>query len=201
MTGENILLRFQEQIDDATELSSVEELALANEVYIDVSNDREWEWLKTTATGTTSTSVDYLALESDFKQVIPNKDRRSIVFVGTDYQEYLIIPFSARRDFRDQDGFCYIDTPNQRLVFTLQPTEAKAIEYDYIKRPTLLTTSTEPLVTTDQFGNLIAYGMAAKFNPIELSDKSDSYRKENQEEYRKILTDLQLEDANVKLSI
>lgn len=201
MIASDIIERFQLQVDDSSELSSAEELALLNEVYVDVCNDREWEWLKATATGSTSTSVPYIALPADFKQVVPNKDNRSVVFVGTDFQEYLIIPFSSRRDHRDQDGYCYIDSVNQRLYFTLQPTSVKAIEYDYIKRPTALIASTAPIVTTDQFGNLIAYGMAAKFNPIEQTDKSVSYQKENRVEYLRILSDLQLEDANIKLSI
>lgn len=201
MTGTNIIARFQLQVDDASELSTDESLALLNEVYSDVCNDRDWEWLKTTATGTTSISVPYIALPSNFKQMIPNSYNESVVFVGTDYQEYKVIPFSSRRDYRDQDGFCYVDMVNRRLYFTKQPTSAKAIEYDYIATPTALTGATAPIVTTDQFGTLIAYGMAAKFNPIEQTEKSASYRAENQIEYTKMLSDFRLEDANIKLSI
>lgn len=201
MITSDIIARFELQVDDSSELSTDESLALAQEIYDDVCNDREWEWLKTSYTGSTSVSVPYIALPSDFKQLTPNKDNKSIVFVGTDYQEYLVIPFSSRREHRDQDGFCYIDVPNQRLYFTLQPTSVKSVEFDYIKRPTALTLSTAPVVTTDQFGKLIAYGMAAKFNPIEQTDKSSSYRLENQNEYLKLLSDFRLEDVNIKLSL
>lgn len=201
MIASDIISRFELQIDDASELSSDESLALANEIYSDICNDRDWEWLKATATGTTSITVPYIALPSNFKQIIPNKDDRAVVFVGSDYSEYEVVPFSSRRDYRDQDGFCYLDMVNRRLYFTLQPTAAEAIEYDYITLPTALTTSTEPIVTTDQFGNLVAYGMAAKFNPIEQTDKTVSYQKENRIEYLRILSDLALEDANIKLRI
>ncbi len=201
MLTSNILKRFELQVDDSSELSSDEELALANEIYSDIQNDRDWEWLKTTYTGNTSTSIPTVTLPTNFKKVIPNKDNRSVIFIGTDYSEYEVIPFSSRRDYRNMSGYCYIDIPNNNLVFTLQPTEVKQIEYDYIKRASDLTTATEPLVTTNQFGNLIAYGMSAKFNPIELTDKAVSYRRENTFEYLKILSDLQLEDANIKLSI
>ncbi len=201
MLTSNILKRFELQVDDSSELSSDEELALANEIYSDIQNDRDWEWLKTTYTGNTSTSIPTVTLPTNFKKVIPNKDNRSVIFIGTDYSEYEVIPFSSRRDYRNMSGYCYIDIPNNNLVFTLQPTEVKPIEYDYIKRASDLTTATEPLVTTNQFGNLIAYGMSAKFNPIELTDKAVSYRRENTFEYLKILSDLQLEDANIKLSI
>lgn len=201
MIASNIIARFQLQVDDASELSTDESLALANEVYSDVCNDRDWEWLKSTATGSTSVSVPYVALPSNFKQVIPNKENHSVVFVGTDYQEYLIVPFSSRRDYRDQDGYCYVDMVNRRLYFTKQPTSVKTYEFDYIALPTALTLSTAPVVTTDQFGTLIAYGMAAKFNPIEQTDKTVSYQRENQTEYLKMLSDFRLEDANIKLSI
>lgn len=201
MTGSNIISRFNLQVDDSSELSTDEGIALANQVYFTIAQDRDWEWLKNTATGTTSTSVPYISLPTGFRKVLPNKDNRSVVFIGTDYEEYEVIPFSSRRDYRDQSGYCYIDITNNRLVFTKQPTEAKAVEYDYIKNPTAITTSTEPLVTSDQFGNLIAYGMAAEFNPIEQTEKSISYQRENTTKYESLLNEFRLEDAEIKLSI
>ena len=201
MVTSDIIARYNLQVDDASELSSDEELALAQEIYDEVCNDRPWEWLKTPAAGNTSTSVPYIALPADFQELSPNRDNKSVIFVGADYQEYLVVPFSSRRDFRSMDGYCYIDIPNSRLYFTLQPTSVKAVEYDYIKRPALLTLSTAPLITTEQFGKLIAYGMASKFNAIEISEKDTSYRKENEERYNKLLSDLRLEDCNIKLSI
>lgn len=203
MIGSDIISRYNLQVDDASELSSDEELDLLNQVYSDIANDRDWEWLKATATGNTSTSVPYIALETDFKNVIPNKDGRSVIFVGADFQEYEVIPFSSRRDHRDEDGFCYIDVPNQRLVFTLQPTSVKAVEYDYIKVPARVTVSTSPLFDTSN-GNkslLISYGMAARFTPIEQSNKITSYMNENTAMYRSLLSDLATEDAKIKLSI
>ena len=74
LTGTTIIERFQLQIDDSSELSSDESLALANEIYTDIQNDRNWEWLKNTYTGTQSTSDPYVALPSDFKTLSPNKE-------------------------------------------------------------------------------------------------------------------------------
>jgi hypothetical protein len=42
---------------------------LLNDVYGDICDDRDWEWLKATATGTTSTTVPYIALPADFKKM------------------------------------------------------------------------------------------------------------------------------------
>lgn len=200
MTSDNIIERFHLQVDDSSEMSTSEEFALLNQVYTDVQNDRPWEWLKATATGTTSTSVPYIALPSDFKEMAPNKDNVTVVFVGTQYAEYIVIPFASRRNYRNQNGFCYIDVPNQRLYFTLQPTVAEAIEYDYIKVAATLTTGTSPLVTSDQFGTMIAYGMAEKFAPIEQSNKATSYSPENRVTYSSMLSDFATQDAQIKLS-
>lgn len=201
MTTEEIIAKYNLQVDDASELSPDEELDLANDIYGDVCDDRDWEWLKKSYSGTTSTSVDYIALPADFKNILPNKDNRSVVFVGTDYSEYTVIPFSSRREYRNQDGYCYIDVPNSRLVFTLQPTSAKTVEYDYIKiAPDLDLVSSNPLFRAG-FHPVIAYGMASRFNILEQSDKTTSYRRENLELYNQVLQGMALEDAKIKLSI
>ena len=194
-----LIERFNLQVDDSSELSGEEELGLANEVYGDVQNDRSWEWLKKTFTGTMSTSLDYIDLPVDFKYLVPNKDERSVVFVGAEYSEYKVVGFSQRREYRNQNGYCYIDQSTSRLYFTLQPISAKSVEYDYIKVANALTVSTAPIFA-ERFSNIIPYGMAAKFNPIELSDKQTSYQLENSLAYRKILSDMQIEDAYIKLS-
>lgn len=199
MIGNDIIKRFNLQVDDSSELSSNESLALANEVYQDIQNDRSWEWLKTEFTGVTSTIVPYIALPSDFKSLAINKDNETIVFVGDTFEEYKVIGFSERRDYRDSTGYCYIDVANNRLVFTKQPDEVKSVEFDYIVIAPALLFSTSPLFKG--FDNIISYGMAAKFNPIELTDKSASYQKENQIEYYKLLSDMRMEDANIKLAL
>lgn len=200
MTLSEIVEKFELQVDDSSELSDAEAYDLANDVYTEIQNDRDWEWLKATATGTTSVSVPYIALPADFRNIAPNKDNKSVVFVGTDYQEYVVVPFSSRRDYRDQDGYCYIDIPNQRLYFTYQPTSAKTVEYDYIKVAPTLTANTSPLMRMGMH-KIISIGMASKFNPIELTDKPNSYRNENLIEYANLLHQLALEDARIKLSI
>lgn len=200
MTGTEIITKFNLQVDDSSELSDAESLDLANDVYQEIQDDRDWEWLRSTFTGTTSTSVPYIALPTDFKKLSVNKDNKSFILVGTSYREYTVVGFQQRREHRDQDGFCYIDIPNQRLYFTKQPTSAESVEYDYIKVATSLTTSTEPLFR-DGFHKIISFGMAVKFNSLELSDKATSYRPENKSEYVDILETMRVEDAQIKLAL
>lgn len=200
MTTTDIIKRFELQVDDSSELSSSEELDLANEVYDDIQNDRAWEWLNAEFSGVTSTIVNYVDLPVDFRNIIVNSDGESFVYIGTDYSKYKVIPFSKKREFKDKDGFCYIDIPNKRLVFTKQPIEILNVEFDYTAIASALLFVSSPLFR-DGFHKIISYGMAAKFNPIELTDKTVSYQKENQIEYFKMLSDMRLEDINIKLSL
>jgi hypothetical protein len=223
MTGTQIISRFTLQVDDSSELSTSEALALANEVYHEICDDRPWEWLKSSFSGSTSVSVPYIELPSDFKSILPNYSGLSsgtfnnmgvpsgyrpssyanfanvaVVLVGTTLTPYRIISQAEKRNYLNTDGFCYIDTVNSRLVFTLQPTTVKTVEYDYKKIPADITASTSPLFTTKN--EIIAYGMAAKFSPIEQTDKALSYQKENQAMFDKKLADLAQEDAETKLA-
>jgi hypothetical protein len=112
----------------------------------------------------------------------------------------MVIPFSRRREFRDMDGYCYLDIPNARLYFTKQPTSAQAIEYDYVMVAPALTTSTSPLFLAD-LHNTISYGMASKFDNIQLTDKVQSYQRENTIAYLNKLGKLQMLDAKTKLAM
>lgn len=196
----DIIARYNLQVDDASELSSDEELALANEVYNTICNDRPWEWLKKTYTDVTSTTLPYVALPTDFKELSPNSYNKSVIFVGTDRSEYIVVPLSSRRDYYNTDGYCYIDIPNQRLYFMKQPTEVKTIEYDYVSYPAALTLATSP-VFNSTYHEMISYGMAAKFSNIDQEDKTKSYKNDNKREYDDFMLALRIEDANIKLSM
>lgn len=213
MTTADIISRFQLQVDDNSELSSDEELALANQVYREIANDRAWEWLKTEWTGTMSTSVPYITLPADFKMLSPNYSgdaywwatlgtnvgNNSIIYVGDDYEVYRVINFANRREYRDYSNVAYVDVPNQRLVFTKQPTEAKSVSFDYIKRPAALTLITSPLFN-EVYHEVIAYGMAKLIDAMLLTNKSESYQNVNEVQYLRILELMRQEDAYLKLN-
>lgn len=201
MLTSEIIELFETYLDDTTELSSSEELALANRIYKDICRKRPWEFLKVPATGTLSISVPYVALPADFMYVAENhnftdnsyetEDNQAgkVVFVGTNYQPYRVINYSDRRQYRDIDGYCYIDFANSRLVFTKQPTTASSYEFDYIKTPTDLTLATSPVFPSD-FHPMIAFGMATDGFTIQLFDKARSYAVENQIKYEQYMRDL-----------
>ena len=201
MIASEILSRFEMYVDDNSELSSTEELALLNEKYHTLLADRTWNFNKTTTTSTQSTSVPYVSLAADFSFLLPNynytemfasNDQGSapvVVFVGTDYTPYRVINWSDRRQYRNQDGYAYVDYPNTRLYFTLQPASAKSIEYDYYKAVSDLTTSDSPAFPSE-FHPIIYLDMALDDDIIQRYPKAESYLAENRakrdEKYRQL---------------
>lgn len=200
MNGQQIIDRFNLDTDDSSELSDQEAIDLSNDIYGDICDDRDWEWLKKTFTGVTSSTVNYISLPTDFKKFVPNKDGDSQVLLGITYQPYKIIPFSSRRDHVNQDGYVYLDAVNKRIVFTKQPNGGIAIEFDYIMIQPDLTLSTEPLFRSG-FHPMIAFEMASRFPAIEQANKLTSYSPEYHKQYLDQLHDLAMEDALLKLAI
>jgi hypothetical protein len=103
----------------------------------------------------------------------------SVVFVGTNLTPYTVIDFSQRNNFVNGDGYCYVDIPNSRLVFLKQPTTAQTITYDYKKVPDDILIGTSPLFRAG-LHNVLAFGAAARFDNLQLTDKASSYQRENQ---------------------
>lgn len=198
MTGNDIIAKFELFVDDGTELSTVEELSLANKIYHKICDNRPWEFLKKTFSGTMSTSVDYIALPSDFGHLcendnftdnatdISNNASPRVVFVGSTYSPYQVINFSDRRQYLNKTGFAYIDIVNSRLVFTSQPTIAEPVEFDYIHVPVDLTGATSPIFPT-RFHDAIYHGMAADDYVIQQWDKAKSYADENTMKYNEYI--------------
>ncbi len=208
MNGQEIINLFNTYTDDNSELSSVEELALLNRIYREILGKKQWEFLKKSQTGVLSTSVPYVALASDFSNFVENAQYTDIsygqdnsvskvVFVGDSYTPYKIINFSDRRQYRDVDGYAYLDYPNSRLVFTKQPTSALSYEYDYIYTPSDIALNTSPVFKSD-FHPMIAFGMASDGFIIQLFDKAKSYSGENKTKFEQYLSDLSYWNANLR---
>ena len=181
-----IIEKFNLYTDDTSELSSSEELALAEKIYKKVLNFKDWEFLKKAHTDTQSTTLEYIALPADFRSIAINyelyDEPAQVIFIGSNYQPYKVIPFSNRRSYRDQDGYAYIDARQSRLYFTKQPSSADAIEFDYIYKPDALTLSTSPVFDAD-YHDMIYHGMVLDFYSIDMTPKGGIYDSENQESY------------------
>lgn len=204
MTGTEIITGFELQVDDLTELSTVEELSLANKVYHKIAMDRDWEILKKQHTDTQSTTVPYIALPSDFAYLTQNANHtnrsyygeRPVVFVGTNYQPYEVVSWSDRTSVRTDSNKCYIDIANSRLYFTVQPTVANAVYFDYMSVPADIEAGTSPVFPA-RFHKIFQHGMAVEDFVLQLSDKAKSYAPENKAMYESYLDDMAMWNASL----
>lgn len=175
-------------MDDTSELSTTEESDLFDKKYMEVCSDRPWEWLRKPATGTTSTTVPYVALPSDFAYMLMNNNYTEsseeagypVVFVGSNYRPYKVVSMGDRRQYRDVDGYCYVDIVNSRLYFTKQPTVAEAYEFDYSYIPTALASGDSPAFPA-RFHDLLYHMMCVDSFVMQQSDKAKSYAAENKQ--------------------
>ncbi|MDC1191103.1 hypothetical protein N8148_02770 [Gammaproteobacteria bacterium] len=199
MLASAIIEKFELNIDDQSTMSSQESLDLLNKVYHEVLDYRPWEWLK--KEGTDTVASNQISAPADFKYFHENHidadgNNMVVVFVGTDYDPYEVIPFTERRNHRDSGHYCYYDARQDIIVFTDSSAEGKVVEFDYIYQPDDLITSTEPVFPT-RFHDVIYFGMAVDFGPIDNTPKSRSYAEEFQVKFDRLLEDMSYENSKL----
>lgn len=211
MTGTQIITQFELQVNDITELSSAEELSIANRIYRFICNQKSWEWLKKSVSGTMSSDATsyYITPPADFGYICENGNYTDIsrgdivgtssprvIFIGTAYEPYILVNFSDRRQYRNAVGYAYYDVVNNKIRFTGTPAST-TYEFDYIHVPDDLTTGTSPIFPA-RFHEVIVYGMAVEDSILQLSEKAKSYAPENQMKYNSYFADLALWNANLR---
>jgi hypothetical protein len=209
MLASAIITSFETYVDDATELSSAQELALLQKIYNKVWMDRPWEFTKAQGSGTLSTSVPYVTLPASFVSLIENNQTtdntvsgdnnavQKVIFVSSAYTPYQVINWSDRRQYLNQRGYAYLDMVNMRLYFTAQPTTADTYEFDYLANADTLTTSSTPAFPA-RFHDILYHGMAVDDDIILRFPKAQSYAAENGAKYDSYLADMRLWNANLQ---
>lgn len=204
MTKLEIITKAQLYLDDTTDLSTQELSDLFDMKYRDLNSRKPWEGTKKQGSGTTSTTLPYVALASDFLYLTQNYNytdssmeaRRPVVFVGTTYDPYYVVSWSDRRQYREKEGYCYIDWATLRLYFTKQPISAKAVEYDYHGTMTELTNGDTPWFP-EQFHPWLFHEMVVDDFVIQQSDKAKSYAQENQTKADRYYTNMCYWNSNL----
>lgn len=194
MTKSQIIVKAQLYLDDASELSTQEFSDLFDKVYRLINSSRPWEGTKAAFTGTTSTSVPYVSLPTDFLYLTANGNystsdydaRGPVVFRGANYRPYDVISWSDRRQYINSDKHAYLDIPNSRLVFTLTPTTVEAVEFDYHAQKAALADGDSPWFPAE-WHDAIYHLMCVDDFIIQQSDKAKSYASDNQKAADKIL--------------
>lgn len=209
MLASAIITKFELYVDDATELSSAEELDLLQKIYNKVWMDRPWEFAKAQGSGTLSTSLPYVTLPADFASLYENNQTtdntvsgdnnavQKVVFIGSTYTPYQVINWSDRRQYLNKLGYAYLDMVNLRLYFTSQPTVADSYEFDYIKFADTLTTSSTPAFPA-RFHDILYHGMAIEDDIILRFPKAQSYAPENTAMFQKYLGEMAYWNANLR---
>lgn len=181
---QNIISKFELFIGDDTELSSSEELDLAQKIYNQMLQESEWEFLKDTDSG--SVNGTDIAVPLDFDRMTS----KNVIYIGSSNREYIQVPYDERRQYDNRDGFFYYDVANNKLVLTKSVNDTYS--FDYIKIPPALDTVSSNPIFPVRFWDAIYHGMCIDSDIINLSDKARSYAQVNQAKYASILNDMQM---------
>jgi len=201
MLASDIIAKFELYVDDATELSSQQELDLLNKVYQHVCTDTDWEFLKKSVSGTFALTVPNIPVPADFghfaennqhtdnTQEIDNNAAPRVIFIGSAYQPFQIVNWSDRRQHRNLSGTAYLDLPNNGITFTLAPTATDVYEFDYISVAPDLDLDDTPLFP-ERFQHMLYHLMAIDDEIILRFNRASSYAQDNQGAADDILADM-----------
>lgn len=214
-TASQLITDFELQVNDVTELSSSEELALLNRLYQKICLDRPWEFLKVPASGSIFQDAAgyYITAPSDFAYFIENNSYTDnsigtnnnaapkVIFVISSsgaYQPYQVINFSDRRQYLNRNGFAYYDAANNAIRFTGVPN-GSTYEFDYIKVPANLAVGDTPCFP-GRFHDMLTFAMAVDNEILQLSPKATSYAPDNQAKYQSYFDDMVWWNAHLILN-
>jgi hypothetical protein len=186
MTKSEIIVKAQLYLDDSSELSTQEFSDLFDKMYRKVNSNRPWEGTKKEGSTTTSTSLQYVPLETDFLFLTQNANytdssdaaARPVVFRGTQYKKYEVVSWDDRRQYRNSDAHAWIDYPNLRLYFSKTPSVVESVEYDYHLSMPALTDNDAPWFPAE-YHDVLYHMMVSDDYVIQQSDKAKSYKSEN----------------------
>jgi hypothetical protein len=210
MLASAVLTKFEEYVDDATELSSSQELDLLQKVFNKVWTDRPWEFAKATVSGTFALTVPNIPKPADFSYFVENDLTTDItagvynnavpkvIFIGSNFAAYQIINWSDRRQYRNQKGYAYLDLPNSGITFTYTPTATDTYEFDYKKTPPTLVLTQEIPSIPSEYHDMLYHGMAVDDDIILRFAKAQSYAPDHQAKFDNYLRDMALWNANLQ---
>lgn len=211
VTLDDIIEKFELQVNDLTELSTEEETDLANDKYNVICDDRPWLFLRRPATGAlaydSTVSMWYAPVPADFKQFciddqytdntieVDNNAEPIAIYVGANKDRYQVINYSDRRRYNSRGGVAYLDPVQNKIYFPVAPSDTSIYDFDYIIiPPDLVDGDDEPLFPI-RFRILIVYLMAMDNDVLQRSSAANSQAGQNNALYQSRLGDMQLWDA------
>lgn len=171
MTGQEIIDEFDKLTDEMSELSATQKLALANAKYDDVNNDRDWQYLRKSASVTVTAGE--IALPADFRNFAENNKTkyRFGFWIGTSFY-----PIVNMQDRRVHHSMSYYDKVNSKIVLDSGLSlNGQTAEFDYYHVPTALAVGTSPIFRAS-YHKIIPYLMATEHYPIDHTEGGRSQR-------------------------
>jgi len=154
MTSQEIKTFVESLVDDS--LDETYFLNVLNGAKDAIEGERDWEFLKKVDSSKTwATTDDYTtahALQTDFVEPVA-------LYVGSEYEPYIPVPFEMRQYFKDSPKRYYIDYQSKNLYLCGSTSEAKTLYLCYIYQTDDLTLTTSP-VWPARFHKLLAYYVA-----------------------------------------
>ena len=180
-----VIADFELFMDDTTELSTAEEIRIAEKHSQRIANLYPWLLLRAEATGTVSSAA--ITLPTRFSYILENNNYTSAgeygtgptVLIGTDLAPYKVVSYEDRKSYTNKGGYCYVDIVGGTIDFTDSTADGKAYTFDYQTYPAALTATSDTIWIPDRFAPALYHSMCVDDFAIQQSDKAKSYRDEN----------------------
>ena len=203
LTGQQIIDRFELYTDDTTDLSSDEELILANDKLRLVYMEQPWEFLRRKKSGNVE-GDGKITLPTDFDEFLENftddpaigEAIMKVVYVNR--SPYLVVPM-GQRNANSFSNICWIDPSDGKINFAQSPGAGASYEYDYKTSPDDITVATSPKLPAE-YHPMIVFSMLIDEEIIKKSEKARSSMQDNFVQYQRYLKNLKLRDARFKLA-
>ena len=203
-TVAEIIQDFSLFMDDTTELSTAEEIRLAEKHSQRIANQYPWLKLRQEATGTVSSAS--IAWPTRFDYIAENYNTTEMndygegpkVLIGTDLAPYKVVSYEDRKRYENQSGRCYVDPVNETIVFTDSSADGKAYSFDHQQYPATLTATTDTIWIPDRFAPVLYHSMCGDDFVIQQSEKARSYRDEHLNNAKMWLNEMRMWDARLR---
>ncbi len=205
LTGQHLIDRFELYTDDTTELSSDEELSLANDKLRLVYMEQPWEFLRRQKQGVVGAGGN-ISVPNDFDELLENynddpiaqEPLQKVVFVGSDRNPHLVVPM-GQRYAHTRTNICWFDPFDRSINFSENLSAGTPYLFDYKTSPDDLTLTTSPALPSE-YHPMIVFSMLIDDEIIQKSEKARSNQEVNAMQYARYLKNLKLRDARFKLS-
>lgn len=204
LTGQQIIDRFELYTDDTTDLSSDEELILANDKLRLIYMEQPWEFLRRKKSGSVE-SDGKITPPADFDELMENFSEdptigepiTKVVYLGGNKSPHLVVPM-GQRNANNYSNVCWIDPTDGKINFAQSPGSGAAYEFDYKTSPDDIAVGTSPKLPPE-YHPMIVFLMLIDEEIIKKSEKARSSMQDNAVQYQRYLKNLKLRDARFKL--